>query len=459
MMKLPSDNGKTKIGVIFSAVPSNAPTWPHAGYNYEERARELITKLKEALPDIEFKYRVVYYVTEWLRRFATDKSKLHTLEDIKKIVHEEMGDVIGFIVWYLGLWSAGITQAVVEANKPVILVDDVFCGSGEFILSYAQIRGKGYKVVKIASSDFNDIVRKVKLLHVLQKLRNLKIIVIRGSFPEWFDSYEKVLSETFGSKLIRVTVDELCKEYETTDIDKAKEIADKWISEAQSVEVDKGEIVKAARMYLAMKKLMKKYDAEAITIDCFPPGHKGLPAYPCLGFFQLLNEGYIATCEADLDSCITQAAIQFLTGRPGFVSDPVIDQGKGQIIYAHCLAAAKVYGKDGVMMPYRIKTHSEERAGVSVQTYWPVGEPITTVKFNIAQKAMSIHSGRIVNNVEDKRACRTKVAAKANVNAIIERWEASFGWHRVSVVGDYREDFIDLAKLLGFRVIEEDKPV
>ena len=458
-MSFPSDHDKAKIGVIFSAVPSNAPTWPYIGYNYEERAKELITKLKEALPDVEFKYRVVYYVTDWLKRFATDRSKLHTLEDVKKIVLEEMRGVIGFVVWYLGLWSAGITQVVIEANKPVILVDDLFCGSGEFILSYARIRGKGYKVIKIASSDFKDIVRKIRLLYVLYKLKNLKIIVIRRGFPEWFDSYEKALSEALGSKLIRVTVDELRKEYETTDFDKAKEIAEKWASEAQSVEADKEEIVKAARMYLAMKKLMEKYGAEAITIDCFPPGHKGLPAYPCLGFFQLLNEGYVATCEADLDSCITQATIQFLTGRPGFVSDPVIDQGKGQIIYAHCLAAAKVYGKDGIMMPYRIKTHSEERAGVSVQTYWPVGEPITTVKFNIAQKAMSIHSGRIVNNVEDKRACRTKVAAKANVNAIIERWEASFGWHRVSVVGDYREDFIDLAKLLGFRVIEEDKPV
>jgi len=453
-----SRGNKAKIGVIFSASPPDAPTWPHVGYDYERRAEELVSRLREAVPEAEFVYEVVYYASEWLRRFAVDKSKLHSLEDVKRILSEEMRSVVGFVVWYLGLWSAGIAQAIAETGKPVVLVDDVFCGSGEFILSYAWLRGRGYRVAGVASSNFSDVARKVRLLYVLHKLRNLRIVVVRRDFPGWFDSYEKALSEALGSKLIRVMVDELRGEYEEADMREAREVAERWVSGAKSVEADEEEVVKAARMYIALKKLMRRYGAEAITVDCFPPGHKGLPAYPCLGFFQLLNEGYIATCEADLDSCVTQAAVQFLTGRPGFVSDPVIDQGRGWIIYAHCLAAAKVYGRDGATMPYRIRTHSEERAGAAVQAYWPVGEPITTVKFNVAQRAMSIHSGRIVANVEDERACRTKVAAEANVDAILERWEPSFGWHRVSVVGDYRNDFIDLARLLGFRVIEEDKP-
>src|SRR5574337_693990 len=34
-------------------------------------------------------------------------------------------------------------------------------------------------------------------------------------------------------------------------------------------------------------------------------------------------------------------------GRPGYISDPVIDTSKNQIIYAHCVAPTKVFGPGG----------------------------------------------------------------------------------------------------------------
>ena len=33
-------------------------------------------------------------------------------------------------------------------------------------------------------------------------------------------------------------------------------------------------------------------------------------------------------------------------GRPGFISDPVIDTSKRQIIYAHCVASNRAFGPD-----------------------------------------------------------------------------------------------------------------
>jgi Na+-transporting NADH:ubiquinone oxidoreductase subunit NqrD len=65
----------------------------------------------------------------------------------------------------------------------------------------------------------------------------------------------------------------------------------------------------------------------------------------------------------------------------------------------------------------------------------------------------------IAANVEEEKACRTKVAAASNVERILENWNraASFGWHRVSVVGDFRRELVTAAKLLGFRVVEEDR--
>lgn len=92
-------------------------------------------------------------------------------------------------------------------------------------------------------------------------------------------------------------------------------------------------------------------------------------------------------------------------------------------------------------MPYKIRSHAEDRAGASLQAYWPVGEPVTTFKLNVAEKAAAIHSGVIAANVEEEKACRTKVAAASNVERILENWNraANFGWHRVSVVGGLQE--------------------
>ncbi|NTW38192.1 MAG: hypothetical protein HGB17_19305, partial [Syntrophobacteraceae bacterium] len=97
----------------------------------------------------------------------------------------------------------------------------------------------------------------------------------------------------------------------------------------------------SAAMYLAEKAVLKKYNANAITINClggFYGNH--IHAYPCLGFHELLNEGLIGACECDIRSTATMVVLTAMTaGRPGFISDPVIDTAKRQIIYAHCVAS------------------------------------------------------------------------------------------------------------------------
>ena len=58
----------------------------------------------------------------------------------------------------------------------------------------------------------------------------------------------------------------------------------------------------------------------------------------------------------------------------------------------------------------------------------------------------------------DKKGCVSKMLVKSNVEKILKnyKWE-SFGWHRVTFIGDWREDFIIGALILGLEVVEEDK--
>jgi len=116
----------------------------------------------------------------------------------------------------------------------------------------------------------------------------------------------------------------------------------------------------------------------------------------------------------------------------------------------------RVYGPDGKTNPYILRTHAEDRKGVSVQSLMPLNEPVTTLEVHPGDRTMTVHSAVTTRNVfELEKACRTKLAARANAAALLRNWTR--GWHRVTFYGDWRNDAINLAQLAGLTVIEEDR--
>jgi hypothetical protein len=131
----------------------------------------------------------------------------------------------------------------------------------------------------------------------------------------------------------------------------------------------------------------------------------------------------------------------------------VIDTSKNQIIYAHCVAPNKVFGPSGAANRYQIRSHSEDRKGASVQSIMPLGE-VTTLKVVPEQKVVVIHRAKAVDNIDEDRACRTKLAAEVkDARRLMSDW--NYGWHRVTVYGDYRNQVETISNLLGFKTVEE----
>jgi L-fucose isomerase-like protein len=165
-----------------------------------------------------------------------------------------------------------------------------------------------------------------------------------------------------GIPVVRVAFAEINDAWKAADKDQSRAIADRWEKTAERIAgVTRETLETSAAMYLGMKSVLKKHGANAIAINClggFYGGH--IHAYPCLGFHELNNEGLVGACECDLRSTATMVAVTTLTqGRPGYISDPVIDTSKRQIIYAHCVASNRVFGPKGPTNPFQILTHSE----------------------------------------------------------------------------------------------------
>ena len=88
----------------------------------------------------------------------------------------------------------------------------------------------------------------------------------------------------------------------------------------------------------------------------------------------------------------------------------------------------------------------------------PTGEIVTTVKVSSLNKAFSIHTGKTVANVNDDKACRTKLAAEVDAEKILNNYHFEiFSWHRVTFYGNYRKEMINLATLYGLKIYQEDK--
>jgi hypothetical protein len=472
---------KPRIRLVFTHIPSAQPTWPNIGYDYDGRKKELIAKLTRACPGVEFLPATVMNRNEAKKLLEGDKQ------------------VDGYLVYMLGIWT-GVPQMIGSSGRPTLLVDDLYAGSGEFLISFAAARRNGWKAAGVSSSRFDDVAAAARCFGILKKpggsveaflaackqarrkrtppagdmtcapdpvktvpvdeaLKKLKASTILAVGGGWgMPGTGKAIEKLFGTKTVAIGFKELHEAYLKADRKEAREWADRWTRAAEKiVEPTRKDLEDSGAMYGAIRQVMQRHNAQAITINClggFYGGH--LKAYPCLGFSQLNNDGLVGACEGDMTSTPTMLAIGALTGRPGFISDPVIDTSKNRIIYAHCVAPTKVFGPKGKVNACHIRSHSEDRKGACLRSLLPLGYMVTTLEIHSARRQIILHQGKTVENVDEDKACRTKLAAevKGDVEKLLGEWDR-WGWHRVTFYGDLKEPVKELAKALKLRVIEE----
>jgi hypothetical protein len=471
---------RPRVRLVFSHIPPGQPTWPYISYDYEARKRELTRQLVQGCPEIEFLPATVHNADAARRLIALDKDR----------------PITGYLVAMVGIWT-GAPQAIAEVGKPTLFVDDLYSGSGEFLIAYAAARRARKNVAGVSSTRFQDVLTaarcfarvkdettagrfaadcmaavrktykpmgdetvaaidappKVDAPDAVKRLRESTILLVGRPMQP----IEPIITRSLGTKIVPIDFKQLDEAYKKADQAQASEYAERWIREAAAIEPPAEEVHRSAAMYIGMRDLMKQHSARAITINCLGGFYGGqMAAYPCLGFSQLNSDGLVGACEADMKSTLTMLAMNYLVGRSGYISDPVIDTSKNQIIYAHCVAMTRVDGPKGTPNPYQIRTHSEDRKGASMRSLLPLGRMTTTIQFDPARKEILLHQGKSVANIDEDRACRTKLAVevKGDIDKLLNFWD-QWGWHRVTFYGDLKQPVQALAASLGYKVIEE----
>ncbi len=477
-----AESKKKRIRILYAlhAEVQPRPDWPNVGFDFRPVMRQMTADLKKALPTAEL-----------IPTMATGP------EQAKAILAEDAGGaaVDGYIVVQMNCWNR-VVQTMLTSGKPVLYVDFPFAGSGGFLVYTAGLlRQNTPNFGFISSTRFSDVTEAAKCILTVnqpnefatavakvrhartrapsrqdgkpdaltllspgawrEKMRQSKILTVGGK--GWHGPKDVI--EQLGVQVAEIPFAELNDAWKAADKEQTQKIADLWQKHAARIEgVTRKTLEASAAMYLAQKAVLKKHGADAITINClggFYGGH--IHAYPCLGFHQLCNEGLVGGCECDLVSTATMVALKNLTGgRTGFISDPVVDTGKRQIIYAHCVASNRPFGPQGEPNAFEILTHSEDRQGASVRSLLPAGYMTTTLELAAYRKELLLHRGKSVGNVLEDRACRTKLAVEpdGDIEKLYTQWDR-FGWHRVTVYGDIQEPLEEIAKMLKWRVTRE----
>ena len=471
---------KTRIRVVYAlhAPVQPGPDWPNKGFDFRPVMERFNTELPKRCPGFEF-----------LPVLATGP------EEAARILEQDASaSVDGYLVFQMNCWNK-VVQTFVPTGKPVLYADYAYAGSGGFLVYTAGfLRRPTPNLGFVASSRIEDLAGAVECFAAAKRegpgfdFAAATAKVRAASTPRPGDlscrpdplkavPTDEVLRLLGQSRILavkddktsgegkpildiaveNVTFAEVNEAWKTADPEQSRAVADRWQKGARVVEgVSRETLESSAAMYLGMKEVLRKHGANAITINClggFYGGH--IHAYPCLGFHELCNEGLVGACEADVNSTVTQLVMAAMTkGRTGFISDPVIDTARRQIVYAHCVAPNRAFGPEGAANPYEVLTHSEDRQGASLRSILPEGYMTTTLE--VRESGILFHQAKAVGNDPDDRACRTKLCAEpvGDIEKLFTMWD-EWGWHRVTCYGDLKAPVEELARARKLPIITE----
>ena len=282
------------------------------------------------------------------------------------------------------------------------------------IAAYHSLKDNNLGVIGGASSWLISSPIEPKVIY-----QNYKINVVKIKMTELYDLIDEVEKEMLDQK----------------EIPHSNELINKY--------QDKEVIHQALVIYVALKRLVKKYDLKGLTIRCFDLLKK-YNNTACLALALLNEEGITAGCEGDIFSLLTMHVVNALTVRSSFMANPSkFNYEDNSLLLAHCTVPLNMTSS------YSLTTHFESGLGIGVRGEMPEGR-VTVCKIapDYTLENCVCLPANIKDNPNLEGYCRTQITVALNEDGLLELLKSSFGNHLVISYGDVYQDFFPLLSLL-----------
>ena len=297
---------------------------------------------------------------------------------------------------------------------------------------------------KIIHGSNDEIIKGMKAEMPFQGIR----IGCFGQPSDWLidsDVDRFSLEYKYGIRVVDVNLDRLVDGINSADEAEALKVAKSCTKNAKAtVEPSNDDILKAAKTYLAIKKICMEEHLDAMTIRCFDIV-KACGTTSCLALALLNDEGIVAGCEGDMQTLLTMILAQRLCGEKAFMANPSMLRDDRSLL-AHCTLPLTMC--DAVTL----RSHFESSIGVAIQGDLPCTD-FTLLKWGGYQlDRFFVTETQALPIDYSEHFCRTQILLNANLkNYLLNK---TIGNHQVIIKGRHADEIRKFMKENGVEEVQ-----
>ncbi len=279
---------------------------------------------------------------------------------------------------------------------------------------------------KVTERMFTDLADKIKLIRAIKRMKREHILTVTDSKlvnviygdllknppPDYNEQILGAIDATFGTRVTKIGTQEVVEDSDiaqlwSSESQEANEIAQRWIRAAKKmINTLESEVVRSAKVYLAMKMLMRRHGATATAFHIRTLKPQPRPeeyVCPALATSEFQLENTVAKCQSHLNILLSEMLLQYAYRRPSMLGDFSVDTYNNTSMVQHCEGPWNPWG-DERRVPYILTDHRERRVRARTQPgvgaasciLYPADEAVTMWQIDVLSKEVLVHTGRTV---------------------------------------------------------------
>ena len=297
-----------------------------------------------------------------------------------------------------------------QLPKPVVLLTDGLQNSLAASLEISTWTRRQGTACRIIHGNEETVFAELTEYEQLFAKRHLlagKRIGVIGEPSKWLIASSVNHTETrrrWGIEFIDISLDEVESNFNAIGDDEVRHPAEQFVADATAMREPKtADVIKAYRLYRAIKAVCQRHNLDAFTIQCFGLIPR-IGTTGCLALSLLNDDGIVAGCEGDMQTVFTMLAVKTVVGYDGFMCNPSqIDARANSLLLAHCTIGLKQ------TQAYIVRNHFESLSGVAVQGTLPDGDYTLVKCGGNALDEYFVSSAQLLQNTDFDDVCRTQV--------------------------------------------------
>lgn len=391
-------------------------TWPGNQFQPEAQEQKFTAKIRELAQalgiQVEFAPQAIYQQAK--------------VEEFIAQAKQSAPDAV-LIVNFWNTLSKWAFQMATESAPTAIVYHSV--GSNHQLPPESLRKAQGLYYIH-SIENFDEIERGLRAVRARKMLAQSRLLRVSGRVQSVVQDLEKKLEV----EIVGIPAAELNGLFDAITPDEAlRQEALEFKQRALRVtDVSDEYLVEGMRAHRAVRQIIDRYGADAITIECLMLKHRK----PCLSF--AINNGELlpSACENHLDAALTMMLGRWLLERAGFQHNPEFDTSENRYFGAHCTCALKLHGREGKSQPFAVRPFFHQlpkTAALDVQ--WTPGEPILVAKYLSGQDTLSCWAGKVIESPASPPTggCATRVLM--DIDGVQDVCEIYAGAHPVLFCG------------------------